>query len=175
MAKWIRRAFHTATLLLFPLAPADASAQDGRSPEAIVSAAYEVIGRAPGEAFRWDRFRALFLPEAHLIPNTEQTGGAFRVLTVEDFIDWINRATVIGGPDDRGFSEFEISNRVEQYGDIANVFSTYGKRFWGEPEIVGRGINSFQVVRKDGRWWIASIIWDEENGAGPLPARYGGN
>ena len=37
---------------------------------------------------------------------------------------------------------------------------------------VGREINSIQMVRKDGRWWITSIIWDEETGAGPVPAKY---
>ena len=29
-------------------------------------------------------------------------------------------------------------------------------------------------VVEDGRWWLASIAWDEENTAGPLPAEYGG-
>jgi hypothetical protein len=38
--------------------------------------------------------------------------------------------------------------------------------------VLGRGINSIQMVRKDGRWWITSIIWDEETGAGPVPAKY---
>lgn len=146
--------------------------EDVESPEAIVSAAYDAIRRPPGRTYGWERFRSLFLPSARLIPNTEQTGGEFRVLTVQEFIDWVDGATRVGGPDDMGFTEEEVSSTTERYGDVAHVFSTYRKRFWDGEEILGRGINSFQLVRHDGRWWIAGIAWDEESGAGPIPDAY---
>lgn len=146
--------------------------EDVASPEAIVHAAYEAIERAPGENFQWDRFRSLFLPEARLIPNTEQTGGAFRVLSPQDFIDWIDGATVVGGANDKGFAEEEVHHKIERFGDIAHVFSTYQKRFWEDDQILGRGINTFQLVHNQDRWWIAGIVWDEENGAGPIPDTY---
>ena len=167
----------TAGFLL--VAPYRAAAQtpaarpaDVASPEAIVEAIYESIQRAPGERFDWDRFRSLYLPGARLIPNTEQTGGAFRVLTVEDFIAWIDGVTVIGGAGDQGFAEEQVAARVERFGDIAHVFSTYQKHFHGSQQILGRGINSIQLVWRDNRWWITHVVWDEESGAGPLPARY---
>lgn len=78
----------------------------------------------------------------------------------------------IGTPNDRGFAESGVSNTIEQYGDIGHVLSTYEKHIWGDTQVRGRGINSFQMVRKDGRWWITSLIWDEETGAGPVPAKY---
>ena len=61
---------------------------------------------------------------------------------------------------------------LQQYGDIAHVMSTYEKHRWGDTTVAGRGINSIQLVRKDNRWWVTSIIWDEETGAGPVPAKY---
>ena len=146
---------------------------DVESPEAIVEAAYAVIARAPGEAFDWDRFRALFLPEARMISNTEQRQGSFDVLTPEEFIAWVDGATPPPGSDsDQGFQEEQIASQIVRYGDIAHVFSTYQKHFWGSDEILGRGINSFQLVWNDGRWWIAGIVWDEEDGAGPIPEEY---
>lgn len=145
---------------------------DVASPEAIVQAAYVSIQRAPGENFQWDRFRSLFLPEARLIPNTEQTGGTFRVLSPQDFIDWIDGVTQIGGANDKGFAEEEIHHKIERFGDIAHVFSTYQKHFWEDDQILGRGINTFQLVRHQERWWIAGIVWDEESGAGPIPKSY---
>lgn len=145
---------------------------DVESPEAVVNAAYRSLDRAPGEEFQWDRFRSLFLPEATLIPNTQQTGGAFRILSPEDFIAWIDSVVTIGGPNDQGFTEEAVNNVVERYGDIAHVFSTYQKRFWENEDVLGRGINSFQVVRHDDRWWIVGIVWDEETGAGPIPTKY---
>ncbi|MGH7608143.1 MAG: hypothetical protein ACREME_12480 [Gemmatimonadales bacterium] len=150
-----------------PARPADVA-----SPEAIVRALYEAVTRRPGEPFQWDRMRSLFLPNAILIPNTEQTGGAFRPLTVEEFIAWVKEDTTIGGPQDKGFQEEEIAHRMECYGDIALVFSTYQKHFWNDAVILGRGINAIQLVRWDDRWWVVSIVWDEENGAGPIPEAY---
>ena len=151
-----------------------AKSEDVASPEAVVRVAYETVSRAPGKPFQWDRFRSLFLPGARLIPNTEQTRGAFTPHTVESFITWIDEGwkPVIGTPNDRGFAESGVSNTTEQFGDIAHVLSTYEKHIWGETQIRGRGINSFQMVRKDGRWWITSLIWDEETGAGRVPAKY---
>ena len=175
-----------ALLLLAPTAPASAQAgvgqteigavvaDDTATPESIVRATYESIARAPGDPYDWTRFRALFLPEAIMIPNTEQTGGVFRVMSPEDFIAWAESNTAVGGPSDRGFSEYEVSHRVERYGDIAQVFSTYAKRWGDDDAFIGRGINSFLLVNREGRWWISAIAWDEENGAGPIPERYGG-
>lgn len=100
--------------------------------------------------------RSLYIPEATMIPSLEQTGGDFRVLTVEDFIGWVDEGTVIGGPDDQGFREEGIANRIERYGDVAQVFSTYQKRFWDDEEILGCGVNAIQLVHYDERWWVAN-------------------
>ena len=72
----------------------------------------------------------------------------------------------------QGFVEEQIAIDLEVYGDIAQAFSTYQKHVWESDEIQGRGINSFSLVRNDGRWWIASVAWDEEVGAGPVPDEY---
>ena len=145
---------------------------DVASPAAIVTALYESVQRAPGATFPWERFRSLFIPNATLIPNLEQTGGTPRVLDVQGFIDWVDANSTIGGQDDKGFAEEEIANVTERYGDIAHVFSTYQKHFWGDTTILGRGINAIQLLQRDGRWWVVSVVWDEETGAGPIPARY---
>lgn len=145
---------------------------DVASPEAIVAAAYDALARRPGEPFDWDRFRSLFLPGARLVPNTEQTEGEFRVLTPQEFVDWIDPLWDIEDPEDPGLEEEQIAVEIERYGDVAHAFSTYQKRFWGAEEVLGRGINSFQLVFDGRRWWIAGIAWDEESGAGPIPDAY---
>ena len=153
-----------------PLRPA--SPADVATPEAIVEALYTSIARAPGQPFDWDRNLSLFLPSAKLIPNTEQMGGSFVIFTPGEFMEHVDRLTQIGGPNNKGFQEEQISAVTERFGDIAHVFSTYQKHFWDDEEIIGRGVNSIQLVWHQNRWWISSIIWDEENGAGPLPTRY---
>lgn len=79
-----------------------------------------------------------------------------------------------GAESDKGFTEEALHNVVHRYGDIAQGCSTYQKHFWNDDRFLGRGIHGFQLVHHDGRWWIVSIIWDEENGAGPIPEPYGG-
>lgn len=157
-----------------PAVAQTADPADVATPESTVLAAYSAINRAPGAPFQWDRFRSLFLPGARLIPNTEQTQGTFTTHTVESFIEWIDRGwrPVIGTERDRGFAESQVASVAERFGDVAHVFSTYQKHFWGDSTILGRGINSFQLVWKDGRWWITALAWDEETGAGPVPAKY---
>jgi hypothetical protein len=165
----------TLTALLCALIPSGILAQspaDVSSPEALVEALYEIVTRPPGQPFDWERGRSLFLPTARLIPNVEQTGGEFRVLTPDEFIAWANELTGVGRPDDQGLREEEIATRIEQYGDIAHAFSTYQMRTYGSDDILGRGINSIQMVRHDGRWWVTQLVWDDESGAGPLPAKY---
>lgn len=144
--------------------------EDVATPEAAILAAYASLARPPGEKYDWERFRSLHLPSAVLVPNTEQTGGTSRVLTVQGFIDWIGQPD--GGDGDRGFAEEQVHIDLDTYGDIAQAMSTYQKHFWEDERILGRGINSFNLVRIDGRWWIASIAWDEENGAGSIPHEY---
>ena len=152
----------------------EADPADVSSIEAIIAATYESIEREPGGQFDWDRFRSLFIPQAVLIPNTEQRQGHFDVQTPEDFVTWIEGATQIGGANDRGFAEEGYHNEIDQYGDVANVMSSYQKHFWGETRILGRGVNSFQLVRNGGRWWITGIAWDENYAAGPIPEKFGG-
>lgn len=72
-----------------------------------------------------------------------------------------------GGPDDQGFAKEQVHAVVEQYGDVAQVSSTYEKRCWDSDEVLSRGINSFQLVRHDGQWWIVGLAWDEEADAEP--------
>lgn len=151
-------------------------AADVESPEALSDAAYEALNREPGENFNWERFRSLHLPGALLIPNAEQTEGEQRVLSVDDFVAWIDgwyEANVpIGSPQDQGFVEEGIHVVKNEYGDVVQLMSTYVKRFHGSEDILGRGINAMTMVFDGDRWWIAATAWDEENGAGPIPAQY---
>jgi hypothetical protein len=138
----------------------------------VLTALYGAVQRPPGEGFRWDLLRAVAHPEAVMIPSTEQQGGQMVVMSVEEFIAWGDEFAGGGGPDDPGFAEEEIARRVERYGDVAQVFSTYQAHFWDDDEILARGINAITLVWNEGRWWLTAIAWDEEVGAGPIPDAY---
>ena len=149
---------------------------DVATPEALLDALYDTFQRAPGENIDWARFRSFYAPGAVMIPNVEQTNGEWRVMSVDDFVEWIEgifaEHSPIGSPQDDGLEEDEIHRRMERYGDVVQVMSTYERHAWESDEIDGRGINAITLVNNDGRWWIVSVAWDEESGAGPIPARY---
>ena len=71
---------------------------------------------------------------------------------------------------DRGYLEYEISKVVDEYNGIANVFqSFYGKDSEKKEE---KGINSYQLVYFNGRWWIANLIWTGDSNGVKVPEKY---
>src|SRR5687767_7721568 len=146
--------------------PADVSSLD-----AIMKAVYDVISGDAGKPRDWDRFRTLFHKDARMIPSGKnaQTGvvGA-RVLTPEDYV---TRSGPVLERD--GFHERELARHVDQYGNIAQVFSTYHafkKSTDKEPFL--RGINSFQLLNDGKRWWVVTIYWQAETPDNPIPKQY---
>lgn len=141
-----------------------ANPADVASVDAIMRAVYDVISGPAGQRRDWNRMRSLFASNARLMPHGSR---GLRSGSVDDYI-------TSSGPllEQRGFVEREIARKVEQYGDIAHVFSTYEGRFSaGDPSPI-RGINSFQLVRHAGRWWVVSIMWQAETPQTPIPPQY---
>jgi hypothetical protein len=149
----------------------DADPKDVASIDAIMKAVYEVISGDAGKARDWDRFRSLFYKDARLIPTgkNQQTGviGA-RVLTPEDYV-------TRSGPmlEKNGFHEREVARHVDQYGNIAQVFSTYASFHKAdEKEPFMRGINSFQLLNDGKRWCVVTIYWQHETPENLIPKEY---
>jgi hypothetical protein len=143
-------------------------ASDTTSPEAIVAALYDVISGPAGQARDWDRFRGLFAPGARLIPAAPRQDGSVPVaLSPDDYIKRANDALL------KGFFEREVSRKVDAFGTILHVFSTYdSKRAATDDKPFARGINSIQLMQHGGRWWIVTVLWDQERPDNPIPAKY---
>src|SRR5437762_13242167 len=152
-----------------PKAPA-ARSDDVKSIDAIVAAVYDVISGPAGQKRDWDRMRSLFVPGARLIPAVPSpSGGATaRVLDVDGYIQ---RSGPVLERD--GFFEREISRKMETFGNIAHVFSTYESRHAAsDPSPFARGINSIQLLKDGDRWWVVTVYWDSERAGTSIPAEY---
>ncbi len=124
------------------------------SPTALVDASYDCISFEPGAEPQWDKFRSLFLPEAVLALRVFPEDDA---ITVMDFDSYMEKQ-IRDGMKEEGYTE-EIVDRSEvTFGDIAECRVLFTMQF-GDSEPF-TAIDIFQLVRRDGRWWIASIASD---------------
>ena len=146
-------------------APADVA-----SPEAIVTALYDVISGDAGVERDWDRFRSLFHPTARLMPSgvNAQGVGVARSITPEEYIE---RSGPMLTRD--GFHEREIARKAERFGHMVHVWSTYDSvRSLSDPAPFMRGINSIQLFHDGSRWWVLSVYWLAESPDAPIPPEY---
>ena len=121
---------------------------------------YDVISGPPGQKRDFDRMRSLFAPGATLksIGPKGLRGGS-----LEDYIS--RNAAIL---EKEGFTERELGRRVELWGELATAWSAYDGRT-ANGSFHERGINGFQLVKLDGKWLVASILWQEETPENPLP------
>lgn len=157
-------------------------ASDVDSIDHILAALYDVISGPAGQKRDWERMRSLFVEGARLMPTSPVrpagtapdaplTGDepyATRVLDVNGYIER-------GGPylEKNGFFERESARRMETYGHIAHVWSTYESRHKADDaKPFARGVNSIQLMNDGKRWWVVSIFWEQETPRTPLPKKY---
>ena len=158
-----------------PKTPPDLSAQvpapkpeDVKSIDSILAALYNVISGPAGER-DWNRFRSLFLPAATLTSAGKDREGNIHIRprSVDEY------AKGAGGYfAQHGFFESPVVSRVQTFGSIAHVFNSYESRYSPGESPFARGINSFELAFDGKRWWIVSILWDEERPDNPLPKEF---
>src|SRR5919202_1787064 len=150
-----------ATMLMAAaLAASQPSKADLAGIDSAIHAVYDVISGPPGQKRDFDRMRSLFAPGATLkaIGPKGLHGGS-----LEDYIT--RNAAIL---EKEGFTERELGRRVEVWGGLATAWSAYDGRT-ANGSFHERGINSFQLVKIDGKWVVASILWQEETPDNPLP------
>lgn len=149
------------------------TAQGTASIESVVTTLYALISGLAGQPRDWDRFRTMFQPGARMIPTNRaihdgQGGHAPDVMDVETFIR--TSAPVLTS---MGFDERQVAMRVERFGCIAHVWSTYESRHAPDDAVpFARGINSIQLYHDGTRWWVVTVFWDSERPGNPIPDAY---
>ena len=131
---------------------------------------YGVISGEKGEERDWQLFKFLFHPDAKLIPSGKNKEGTFsvRYISPQEYIDLSGKWL-----EENGFHEIEINRKVDTFGNITHVFSTYESFYSKEDkEPFMRGINSIQLLHDKSRWWIVNIYWIQETPENPIPKVY---
>ncbi len=61
----------------------------------------------------------------------------------------------------------------QKTGQMAQVFSTYEASSGADGSgPLGRGINSIQLWSDGRRWWVMSVLWDDERPGNAIPPEY---
>ncbi len=168
-----------ATLAIMRLA-APAPAQQAPAPpgdtvtasaEATVRALYRLISFRPGERIDTAALRRLFLPQAVLALRSSPT--AFAVWTVDSFVVAFARADTSATLSRTGFHETVVRLHATPFRDIAHVFVLFEAQVNDASRPARRGVDSFELVRREGRWWIVGVTNDVLVPDARVPAEIG--
>tara|TARA_R110002072_G_scaffold109335_2_gene236602 strand:+ start:2248 stop:2760 length:513 start_codon:yes stop_codon:yes gene_type:complete len=138
--------------------------------DTIIETLYSVISGEKNEARNWELFQYLFHKDAKLIPsgNNRQGVSGARYMTTKEYIATSGKWLL-----ENGFFEKEIGRKTDQFGNIAQVFSSYESfRSAKDTKPFMRGINSIQLLYDGSRWWILNVFWQGETPEQPIPEKY---
>jgi hypothetical protein len=141
--------------------------EDVSSIEGIVKASYETISGGVGVPRQWGRDESLFDPNVRFVAvERDPKSGAIvtMITTHQEFVDEADESTV-----KEGFTERELGHKIERYGNVATVLSSYEGKNASTGKVVTRGVNIFQLYFDGKRWWILSMVWDQETPTNPIP------
>lgn len=147
---------------------AETPADPLQSPEGVVRELYRLVCVPVGGASDWDAVRALFIPEAVIVLRVSKDATSTFTLQgwIDDFIAFNTKAK----SGERGFEEKIVRMSPTVFRDIAHVLVLYETRMLDWTRAPSRGVDSIELIRRDGRWWIAAITNDIPDEEHPVPA-----
>ena len=133
----------------------------------IVKEMLRLVSGEKGKSRNFEAFRNLFLPTANftVVNHSDSLPQPVETVSLKEFIKLMHDQYY-----DDGYLEHEISKVVNEYNGIASVFqSFYGK---DSKNSEARGINNYQLVYFNNRWWIANVVWTIETDDVKIPEKY---
>lgn len=143
-----------------------ARSEDVGTIEAIVAASYQTISGPVGAPRQWGRDRTLFAPGVRYVSLSRTKDGEVRTssLDYQEYLDESDDFLV-----KEGFTEVELGREVHRFGNVATVLSSYEGRLTSTGKVATRGVNIFSLYNDGKRWWIQTMMWDEERPGSPIP------
>jgi hypothetical protein len=137
------------------------------TPEDVVGRLYELVTFEAGQTPDWVAVRSIFLDQAVIVLRMSRD--SLPVLSVDEFVaefqGFIERAKV----GETGFSETVVTMRSMVFGDIAHILVLYEASISGSARGPQQGVDSFQLIRTEGDWRIASVVNEVPTATRPVP------
>ncbi len=151
---------------------ADREVSNYESIDSIIDQLYKSLSGEAGSR-DWAVFRDLHHETCRLVPIRSTPHGDISLspVSVDEFV---NSAKPFFETTD--FYERELYRKVERFGNLAHVLSTYeSTTVRASGEFIASGINSIQLVFEENRWWILHAIWQAESDSLRIPPKYLGD
>lgn len=149
------------TVPTIPARPADVATIEG-----LLAAFYDVISGPAGTPRQWSRDRTLYIPDVRFVAMETGRDGKTeaRITSHQQYVDATD-----AGMTRNGFFESELKHTILRFGNTAQVRSSYAMRRTPDGPVIGRGVNQLNLFWDGTRWWVASVMWDDERPGNPLP------
>lgn len=137
-----------------------------KSIDGIVNEVLRYVTGEKGKICNVEAFRNLFLPSNTftVLMHNKEDGDAIKSISLDEFVQ------LLKDPSNNDFEEWELHKVVDEYNGIAQVFQTYqSKNIDGMKE---QGVNSYQLIYINDRWWITSILWTGDSNGVEIPKKY---
>lgn len=136
--------------------------------EGVVTELYQLVTFEAGSTPDWEKVRTLFIDEAVIVLRTSREN--ITIFSVQGFIDefvnFIERFKV----EKTGFVEEIKRTKSMVFGDMAHILVLYEASIPGSKMPPQQGVDSFSLINKNGRWWIAAITNEIPTPDNPVPA-----
>ncbi len=135
--------------------------------EEVVTKLYELVTFTAGTQPDWDKVRSVFATEAIVVLRTARDKTT--LFDVDGFVADFVRFAETPAAKERGFTEKVLRTKAMVFGDIAHILVLYEASINESQRPPQQGIDSFQLVRKGGRWLIVSITNEIVTPDRPIP------
>jgi hypothetical protein len=137
--------------------------------DGIIKSYYDVVTVKKGEKVSYKRDSLLHVsnPSVGMVKRDKDGKIQLALITLKQFHE--NSDAEL---EKNGFYEREVGRKVENFGAVYHVWSTYETRNTVNGPIINRGINSIQLYFDGTRFWILSWVFDEESKEQPIPKKY---
>jgi hypothetical protein len=137
--------------------------------DGIMKAYYDVVTVKKGEKVSYERDSLLHIAGAQVGWNQQGKDGNphLKMVSLKEYHQMSDEYL-----EKNGFYEIEISRKVEKFGSVYHVWSTYETRNTSDGPIIGRGINSVELFFDGSRFWIITWVFDDERKNNPIPSEY---
>lgn len=147
---------------------AEALLKDVKSIEGITNLMLDILSGPKGEKRNWALYKSLFVEGAsmNIVNANAPLGKQIKTIPIDEFIE---KYSAVYSRD--GFEEYATGLEINEFNGVANAFQCfYCKNLIGTYE--NRGVNTYQLVYAEDRWWITNVAFANETDDIKVPEKY---